>query len=128
MKISLAEVQTMLRSLQSFLEIDLPIKLAYKFSKLGDQIFKEAKTAEEMRSKLVKKHGKKNEKNKRFEVLPDKMEEFGEEWSKFIDETNVEIEFDPVSIDEIEGINNIKGLYLLHLGKFFKDSKQSKKK
>jgi len=115
MEITLREIHNSQESLNKLIELDLPIQASFKLTKIIGKVGIELNQLEEHRNNLVKKHGTENKGNKIFEVLKDKEKEFIIEFNKLLD-TNINLEVDPISIDELDGVKfSTKHLYNLKM-------------
>jgi hypothetical protein len=90
--IKLAQIINSEKALKNLLELKLPVKIAYKLSKLVDKMQPELKIFDEQKLSLVKKLGVATENPGEFQVLPKNMEEFREDLKKLLD-IDVNLEF-----------------------------------
>lgn len=91
--------------LRKVYRLELPIKLAFKFSFLIDEVNKKLDRLEELRVKLVKKYGEQTDKG--FTVPDSKVNEFQDEFFDLLDEEITDIE--PINIPlELLEDNDIK--------------------
>ena len=75
-------------------------------------------TIEKARTDLVKKYGEGDGKDG-FKAIPEKENQFREEYGQLLME-EVEIDFEPILIDDLEGFN-ISPIELVQLGKIIKE-------
>jgi len=120
MKFTLAEIRGMQRGVLTLTQAQLPIKVSYRLAKLFNFCSQELTVVEETRIKLVKKYSKENpDKPGEYVVGPENDEKFREELKQLMGE-EVEFEFDPISISELDGIK-ISPLDLSGLSKIIKE-------
>ncbi len=120
MKFTLAEIRGMQRGLLTLTQAQLPIRTAYGMSKLLNFCGTELVSIEEARIKLVKKYSEEDkDKPGEFQVKPENDEKFREELREFM-ETEVEFDFTPISLNELDGIK-ISPLDLSGLSKIIKE-------
>lgn len=96
--VKLEELRRISGSLRSFLSKEMPIKQAYRMTKLAKLFDNELKTLEEQRILLVKKHGEKN-KDGNMEVTTN-IEAFNAELNELLKE-EVEISYIPINLNEV---------------------------
>lgn len=120
MKFTLAEIRGMQRGLLTLTQTQLPIRVSYRLAKLFNFCRQELTIIEETRIKLVKKYSKEDlDKPGEYEVKSENGEKFREELEQLMEE-EVEFEFDPISLDELDGIK-ISPLDLSGLSKIIKE-------
>jgi hypothetical protein len=129
-KIYLGNLDSILMSLQTLINKELPIKISYSLSKLEKTLENEYKLLIEKKNELINKYAERDEKNKVVLLEPD---EFGrqeikikeglkeESLAKLNELYNIEVEinFEPISIDLLGDIS-ISPKDLLVLDKFIK--------
>lgn len=109
MKVTNQEIYEAWEPLKKLAEKPFPIKISYSLAKLANKIRGQYEVIEEVRSGLVKKHGKVNEVG---ELTVDRKDT--ENWDKFMDEYDVlmkdesTLPFDKVIISIREGENPIQ--------------------
>lgn len=103
MKITLAEIKSLEKSLSKIFDKDLNIKIAYRLGKLLKKMSDEMNLLEENRIKLVKKYGKQTEDNGQFAVDPDKTQDFYNEINELM-QVEIDIDFEPISLEEFGDI------------------------
>jgi hypothetical protein len=102
MKVKLAKIFESKEILIKVIDMELPIKTAYKLSKIVKEVEKEFIVVDEMRNKLIKKLG--IEKDGSISVPKEKEQEFYIEFTSLLnDETELNIE--QINIDELENLN-----------------------
>jgi hypothetical protein len=130
-KIYLGEIDSILMSLQTLINKELPIKLSYSLSKLEKTLESEYKLLAEKKNELINKYAERDDKNKVILLNPD---EFGrqeikikeglkeESLTKLNELYNIETEinFEPISLDLLGDIS-ISPKDLLVLDRFIKD-------
>jgi len=102
-KIKLGELLNSREPMAKLLGKELPVKTAYKLSKLVKEVNNEFKNFEEQRQNLVKKHGKEDENSKSFTVPKEKVEEFQNEINDLL-KVEVEINQNPISVNDLASI------------------------
>jgi hypothetical protein len=105
MKIRLIEIKMIESSINKLMETNLPVKTAYRLSKLLKDVSSELQTLEENRVRLVRKYAdvKEDTPEQEVKVPKDKVEPFQNEFNELL-QTEVEIKFDPVSISDLEEV------------------------
>jgi hypothetical protein len=130
-KIYLGELDTILMSLKSFINKEIPIKTTYTLSKLLRNLESEYKILIERRNDFINKYAERDDKGKivlsDYNESGDKQvkikEGLTEECYKKLDELysiEVEIDFEPINI-ELLGDINISLKDLLVLDRFIKN-------
>lgn len=117
MLFKLGEIRNMKDPMIALLEKDLPIKEAWKLTKLVKAFDKELAEIEEFRVDLVKKLGEDGD-GGNTSVPEDKMEEFVNKFNELL-QTDVDIEFDAIDIENLGDIQTT-AKELMVLGKIFK--------
>lgn len=98
MKISLAEIKSLEKSLSKIFDKDLNIKIAYRLGILLKKITEELRTLEENRIRLIKKYGTKDEKTQQIQVPPDKNADFYKDFNELLT-FEIDIDFEPISLN-----------------------------
>jgi len=101
MKISLQKIYDSHMSIRKLLSADLPVKTAFKLSRLAKELNGLFQDVEAQRIRLVEKYGEKDEKG-HSQVTQENMEQFSKEITELFSE-EVEVDFSPISIEELEG-------------------------
>ena len=120
MIIKLNELKGIMEGLSDILSKELPVQPAYLFGKLAKKIRKEFNELEENRMKLVHKYALKDSENNlvvedgQYKVSD--RESFAKEFSELL-ETEVEIEFTPVSLEKLGDVK-ISPKTMIDLEKF----------
>lgn len=102
MKITLGDVRLMKEPMIALLDQNVPIKIAWKFTKLVKVLDKELNEIEEFRINLIKKLGVQKE-DGTMAVPDDKMAQFATEFNELL-ETELEIDWEPIEIDSLGDI------------------------
>jgi len=102
-KISLGELEDIRNSLAKLIGKDLPIKTAYRLSKLAKSIIAEYKLLEENRQKLVKRYGEETPDGLNVQVKPENAKEFAKEYGELMKE-EVEVSFIATDIKLLDKI------------------------
>ena len=118
-KLTLGNLLNAREPMAKLLGKELPVKTAYKLSKLVKSINDEFKNFEEQRQNLVKKHGKEDETTKNFTVPKEKIQSFQDDIGELL-KIEVEINKDPIRITELANIQ-ASPVDLAALEKFFVD-------
>lgn len=100
MEVTLSQVYTSFNLLGRIVDQKLPIRMAFRFTRLIRELNKEWTSLEKLRDGLIKKYGAENEDQKgSFTVPPENREAFFKEFQELLKET-VTVEWDLVSIEE----------------------------
>lgn len=102
MKVKLSEIVNARQALQKMMTKELPIKTAYRLSKLVNAVNDELGNFEDQRKKLVEKYGEK--KGEEVVVPKDKAQDFQKDMQELLD-VEVKIDFDPISLSDIGEIS-----------------------
>ena len=119
MNFSLGEVYGLTRSLQKITSKELPIKISFRLYRFLKDCSSEMEILEKARVKLVDKYAAPEEDGKEKQVSDENREKFQEEFGNLLNE-KVEIEFDPISIDEFSEIS-LSANDILSMQKIFKE-------
>jgi len=104
MKLKLTDIKRAEPVLMKIMNAELPIKAAYKIGRVMKKIQEELKTIEEMRIKLVQKHGKTVEGTQRTEVPQENFDTFVKEYNALL-ESEATFDFDPVPMADLGNIS-----------------------
>lgn len=118
MKFTLAEIKTIGKNMHKLGKLELPISVSYRLTKLIEVCGKELALVEKARTELVKKHGEGDGKGG-FRVKKENESRFREEYGQLLME-EVEIDFEPIPIDDLEGFN-VSPIDLSQLGKIIRE-------
>ena len=100
MEVTLSQVYTSFNLLSRIVDQKLPIRMAFRFTRLIRELNKEWTSLEKLRSGLIETHGEAVEGQKgSFTVPPENREAFFKEFQELLSET-VQVEWDLVSIEE----------------------------
>ncbi len=101
MEVLLGQVYTSFNLLGRIVDQKLPIRMAFRFTRLIRELNKEWTSLEKLRDGLIKEHGEKVEggADGSFTVPPENREAFFKEFQELLAET-VEVEWDLISIEE----------------------------
>jgi hypothetical protein len=116
MEIKLGQIQKAQGAMSKLINMFMPIKVAFKVSRLAKAVNELLTTVEEQRKKLVEKLGKQQEDGS-FTVTPNNVATFQEEFSSLLDET-VELEWEPMSFGDLGDIK-LSAVDVLNLEPFF---------
>jgi len=119
--LKLSELRNISVSLSKILSQDMPVKQAYRMSKLAKSADKEMKEMEEQRMALVKKYGEKNVKGD--VAVKEKMQEFMDELNEFLKE-EIEMSFIPLDLNAISDLK-LSPLDLANLDMFLDEKSAS---
>ena len=103
MKVKLVEVYNSVSVMNKILDAQLPASIAFKLTKLLKSLNDEIKSIEDQRVKLVSKYGEKDENNS-VSVSETNKESFMKEFGELLN-TDIEIQWEPVSIEKFDGLN-----------------------
>lgn len=113
MKIKLEQIDAVKNSLKVLLSKEVPIKAAFKLSKLTKQLDKELTDLEDHRRKLVHKYGT-DVGDGKMQVDANKRDAFIEDYRALLS-VEIDIDFTPISVDELGDIQ-ISSVDLANLG------------
>ena len=100
MEVTLGHVYASFNLLSRIVDQKLPIRMAFRFTRLIRELNKEWTSLEKLRSELIETHGEKVEGQEgSFTVPPENREAFFTEFQELLAET-VQVEWELVSIDE----------------------------
>ena len=116
--IKLIQIKSVENSLVKLLSTDLPIKTAYRLSKLAKSIKKELEHIEEFRVNLVKKHGTVDDKGN-TNVTPENLPAFNKDYSDLMN-TECQVSFFEIKIHEL-GDAKLSALDILNIEGFTKE-------
>lgn len=136
MKLKLGELRPIMEALPAVLDKEIPAKTAYWLARAFKQIQPEFEPFERARQKLVEKHGKRYErdrKDKKGQVIEKKgeliikdntypmkdQELFNKEYNELA-EQEIEIKYEPITVEQL-GDAKIKGTDILKLGRLIKE-------
>lgn len=121
MKFTLGEIRWMQKGLAAITQMQLPIRISYKLAKLFNFCNNEVVIIEQTRSNLIKSLAVEDpNKPGEFKVDPENEEKFKEEIEKLIS-TEVEFDFEPISLKELGDDIKITPLNLASLTKVIID-------
>lgn len=103
MKVKLFEIYSSVPVMNKILDAELPATVAFQLTKLLKTLNDEIKVIEEQRVKLVSKHGQKSG-DDNLTVPDTNKEAFLKEFSELLD-TEIELNWTPVSVSKFEGLN-----------------------
>ncbi len=103
MKITLGEILNGKNSLEKLISKEIKIKTAFKLSKLAKMVTEEMQLYEEQRIGLVKKYGDEPDEKGATAVKPENNQKFIEELTELTG-VEVELDFEPISVDELGDI------------------------
>jgi putative IMPACT (imprinted ancient) family translation regulator len=115
MKVKLVEVYNSVSVMNKILDAELPASVAFKLTKLLKSLNDEI---EDQRVKLVSKQGQKDE-NGSVSVSEANKEEFMKEFGELLS-TEIEIQWEPVSVEKFDGLN-LSANDLLKVGFLFSE-------
>ena len=98
MKVTLNDIFRSQRVIQKLSEHPMPIRTAYRISKILQPISHEYDTIEKLRIQLVSKYGE--EKDGKKEVPPEKVNDFVLELQELLS-SETEVEFEPLSLQDL---------------------------
>jgi len=103
MKMKLVDIKNAEEPLKKIMNKELNIKAAYKVSKVLKIVNSEMTAIEQSRVKLVHKYQEKQEDGS-IRVASGKEQQFMNEFVEFL-QTDIDIDFVPISIDDLDGIS-----------------------
>lgn len=120
-KIKLSELRDITGSLSKVLSQDLPVKQAYRLSKLAKAVQAEIKELNEHRERLIKKYGERDEKGNL--AVKSRVDEFQNEFTPILDE-EVELSFIPLDMNDVDGLK-VSPLDIANLEPFIDEKSES---
>ena len=117
-KLKLHELKGCEEALRTLMTTRMPMVASFKFSKIIDKLGEELKRLEDTRIELVKKLGEVQEDGNIKIVDPEKYQEFQKELGDLL-ETEVTLEGDKVSVQEMGANLEMSPADLFLLGKYF---------
>lgn len=120
MKLTLGEIYGLTRGLQKITNKELPIRVSYRICKFMTLCAVEMEILEKSRVKLVDKYAAPDEENKEKQVSEENRTKFQEEFSTLLQE-EVEIEFEPILIDDLGDIS-LSTNDVISMQKIFKEN------
>jgi len=118
MKLTLGDIRVMKDPMSKLLDNVLPIKVAWKLTKLVKSFDKELSEIEEFRINLIKKLGV-DSGDGSIKVPDDKMDGFIAEFHELL-ETEIDVEFDPIDIELLGDNVSLSTKDLIMMDKVFK--------
>jgi len=103
MNVKLADIFMSKDALQKLLQSDLPVKTAFRISRIAKKINDVFNDIEEQRIKLVNKLGEVQEGSDEIKVPPDKLKEFHAELSSLLEE-EIELDIEKIKLSELGDI------------------------
>lgn len=105
MKIKLGDIIGYEKNMVALLKVKLPVKVAYRLSKLSNKIASEIKTYREQEFALIKELGEvvldeEGKETDNMKVAKENMPKYKEEIEKLFD-LEVDIDFEPINITEL---------------------------
>ena len=121
MKVKLLDIKNAESALQAIINSSMPIKLAYKMSKLLDQVTSELKAIEKLRVDLVKKYGGEDPSTKNVVVPEENISKFISDYVSLLEaESTLEIIQIPYSLI-LEADVKLTPLQVVSLKNFLED-------
>ena len=103
MTFTLGEIYSLTRSLNKLTNKELPIKVSFRLFKFLKDSSVAMESLEKTRIKLVEKFAEEAKEGEEMKVADSNREKFQEEFSVLLQE-ETEVEFDPISIDDLGDI------------------------
>ena len=103
MKFKLIEIRSLEGSLVKLTNKELPVRVAYRLSRVLKRVTEELSSIENYRVKLVKKYSKGEDEKGIFEVAKGEEEKFGKEFSELLME-EIDIDFEPILLSDLGDI------------------------
>ena len=117
MKLTLGDIRVMKDPMIKLLDDTLPIKVAWKLTKLVKVFDKELAEIEEFRISLIKKLGVQDDEGS-IKVPEDKMSDFIDEFNELL-LTEIDVDFEPIDIEQLGESLSISTKDLISLDKIF---------
>ena len=118
MELKLIEIQKAQSALQKVMNADLPVKIAFRLSRVAKVIDGVFIDIEAQRAKLIKKYGVPSKDG--FTVKPENVAQFQEEFTGLLSEESVELNIEPFGLELLEGIK-LTALDMMALESFIKE-------
>lgn len=121
MKLKLGDIYVMMEHVKGLADLDVPIRTAFRITKLTQAITPDFEALENQRVGLVQKHGCPIEGsvNGDFEVPPENRQAFHAEFAELLDE-EVEIALEPIPLSAFGDVN-VSASMLMGLDKVLVD-------
>ena len=105
-QLKLGEIRLLIEGLRKIVDKPLPVKTAYRLSKIIRIVNDEFTDFETARGKLVRKHSKEGEEGSPAEVKvdPEKQQQFFEEFNTLLGE-EIEIDINLISLEDLGDIS-----------------------
>ena len=100
MQIKLNEIVGSAENIKALLEVKLPVKIAYRLSKLVNKLQPSLSIYEENRNKLIKEYGTEQEDGNIAVKDPEKLKLFAVELGKLL-EVEESVEFEKIKIEDL---------------------------
>ena len=124
MKLTVQEILSMRNSLVKLLQKEIPIKTAFRLSRIAKTLQKELEVFEEQRSKLVEKYGEKNEETGTISVNDkEKQDEFTKEINLILEEV-IKMDISPIKTEDIGNDVKISTTDIMTLEKILSQKKE----
>ena len=120
MEFSLGEIYNLIRSLQKVTSKELPIKISFRLYKFLKKCSEEMEILEKSRVQLLDKYSAPYEEGEDKKIPDENKGKFQEEFGTLLNE-KVEIEFEPISIEDLGDIV-ISANDLIPMQKIFKEN------
>ena len=125
-KIKVGEIRFLINGLKKIIDKELPVRTAYKLSKITQAVNNEFNALEVARGNLIKKYAKKDEKTEdprgEIKVDPEKEQEFFKEFATLLEE-DVEIDIDTIPLNDLGNIS-LTTADMLSLQKIIKEEEK----
>ncbi len=115
MELKLAEIQGAKQAFQKIMNADLPVRVAFRLSRMAKLIDEVYTQIEAQRMKLVEKYGAASDMG--VTVKPENIQVFQAEFNELLAKEAVNLEIEPIKLDLLEGLK-LTALEMLALEKF----------
>jgi hypothetical protein len=119
MELKLIEIQRAQQAFQKVMNADLPVKVAFRLSRIAkaiDEVFVQIET---IRNKLVQKYGASAE-NSAVTVKPENIARFQQEFGELLSEESVDLDIKPIKLGLLENFK-LSALEMLALEPFIEE-------
>ncbi len=119
-KMQLSEVWAAKSALEKLAQLELPIKEAYKISKILRTIQQDLEFIEQERAKLIKKYAKQEDNKNEIKVAEENVQDFLNDFYKIL-EHSVEYDFVKINLNNIGDSIKLTATDILMLSPFIDD-------
>ena len=104
MELKLVEVQRAQKAFQKVMNADLPVRVAFRLSRLAKAVDDVFADIEKQRVKLVEKYGEQAENGDGVRVKTENIAKFQQEFAELLAEETVTLKTDKIELEVLEGV------------------------